>query len=100
MGHSEVTNMAASANKHLPAAPSNSQAVSIAHAKANFSSLVTGVQNRRGAVTILRRGVPVAQIVPISESPVPKLSGSMAGTGRELGDIVSPLGIEWTIDGE
>ena len=80
--------------------PTPPSSVSIAHAKANFSSLVSGVATRHDAVTILRRGVPIAQIVPFPGTPVPPLRGSMAGTGRELGDIVSPLGIEWTVSDE
>lgn len=71
--------------------------MSIAQAKANFSSVITTVQQKHGVVTILRRGVPVAQIVPLPDVPIPKLRGSMAGTAREIGDIVSPLGVEWTV---
>ncbi len=74
--------------------------LSLAKAKATLSAVVDGVEQKRLPVTILRRGIPVAQIVPFPQTPAPKLRGSMAGTARELGDIVSPLGIEWTVDGE
>ena len=79
--------------KKLQSAP----AVSLAEAKATLSAVVNRVEQKRLPITILRRGVPVAQIIPFPETPAPKLRGSMAGTVRVLGDIVSPLGIEWTV---
>ncbi len=72
------------------------KSVSIAYAKAHFSSMVSGVQKKRTAVTVLRRGVPVAQIVPLSDTP-PSLFGSMRGTVEILGDIIGPTGVEWTL---
>jgi len=74
--------------------------LSLAKAKATLSAVVDSVQEKRLPVTILRRGVPVVQIIPFPETPFPKLRGSMAGTARELGDIVSPIGIEWTVGDE
>jgi prevent-host-death family protein len=70
--------------------------VSLAQAKATFSAVVSSVEQKRRPITILRRGVPVAQIVPFPGAPASILRGSMAGTGRELGDIVSPLDVEWS----
>ena len=72
-------------------------AFSIAQAKANFSSLISAVEQGHRPVTISRRGVPVALVVPFPTSARPKLSGSMAGTGIEIGDIVSPYLDEWTV---
>lgn len=77
----------------------SARTISVADAKANFSALITRVQTKRRAVTILRRGVPVAQIVPFGEEQAP-LYGSMRGTVREIGDIVSPTGVEWTLGDE
>lgn len=73
--------------------------ISVAHAKAHFSEVVTGVEQHRQPITIMRRGKAVAQIVPISIS-IPTLYGSMRGTMVEVGDIVGPTGGEWTIGGE
>ena len=73
--------------------------MSVAEAKANFSSLISGVEKKRGVVTILRRGVPVARVVPINDEPF-ALYGSMRGTVTELGDIVGPTGVEWTAGDE
>jgi len=80
--------------------PAHQKAVSIADAKAKFSSLVTSVETRRLPVTILRRGVPVAQIIPIDQPKPVSGYGWMRGTVTELGDIVGPTGVEWTAGDE
>jgi prevent-host-death family protein len=68
--------------------------ISVAEAKAHFSSVIATVERRRRPVTILRRGRPVVQIVPVPvESPT--LYGSMRGTVVELGDIVGATGEDW-----
>jgi prevent-host-death family protein len=90
-----MTNMPASV-KHQNSS-SNLTSVSVAEAKAKFSSIVKSVEKKQGSVTILRRGVPVAQLVPLPGAKKPLLRGSMAGKGRELGDIVSPYLEEWTV---
>jgi prevent-host-death family protein len=92
LGHQEMTNMAST-----PATLAHTEALSIAEAKTHFSSVITRVEKKQIPVTILRRGVPVAQIVPIPGATIPPLRGSMAGTARELGDIVNPYLEEWTV---
>jgi prevent-host-death family protein len=74
--------------------------MSVADAKAHFSSMISGVEKQHAPITILRRGVPVAQVIPFPNTPAPKLRGSMAGTVRVLGDIISPTGDEWTLSDE
>jgi prevent-host-death family protein len=71
------------------------KSVSIADAKATFSSLVTRVETKRLPITILRRGVPVAQITPIDQPKPSSGYGWMRGTVQELGDIIGPTGVEW-----
>jgi prevent-host-death family protein len=71
--------------------------VSLAKAKATLSAVIDSVEQRRIPVTILRRGVPVAQIIPM-ENKAFSLRGSMRGTVTEIGDIVGPTGEEWTVD--
>lgn len=78
------------------AANSASGAMTIAEAKAHFSSMITRVEKKRTPITIFRRGVAVAQVVPLSDTPI-SLFGSMRGTVQELGDIVGPTGIEWNL---
>ncbi len=74
--------------------------LSIAEAKARFSSVISGVQQQRNPVTILRRGVPVAEIIPIGERKPSSGFGWMRGSVQEQGDIVGPTGIEWTLKDE
>ncbi len=74
--------------------------ISLAKAKATFSAVIDSVEQRRIPITILRRGVPVAQIIPFPDTPAPSMLGSMAGTARVLGDIVNPYMDEWTIGHE
>lgn len=71
------------------------QTLSLAEAKAHLSSVVTGVQQTRTPVTILRRGVPVAEIVPIAKEESSSGFGYMRGTVEVLGDIVGPTGEDW-----
>ena len=74
--------------------------ISVAEAKAKFSSLLSEVEKKHKPVTILRRGIPVAQIVPFPAQAAQKFKGSMAGTVKVLGDIVNPYLEEWTVSGE
>ena len=71
--------------------------ISVAYAKAHFSSVVAGVQKKRTPITVMKRGIPVAQIIPVSETELPSGFGWMRGSVKELGDIVGPTGIEWTL---
>jgi prevent-host-death family protein len=81
--------------------PTNrNKSVSIADAKATFSSLVTRVETKRLPITILRRGVPVAQIVPVDQPALASGYGWMRGSVQELGDIVGPTGVEWAAGDE
>jgi prevent-host-death family protein len=83
-----------------PIQTDRNKSVSIADAKATFSSLVTRVETKRLPVTILRRGVPVAQIIPIDQPTLASGYGWMRGTVKELGDIIGPTGVEWTAGDE
>jgi prevent-host-death family protein len=89
---------------NMPATPKQSKAtgplatsVSVAEAKARLSSIIHGVEKKHTPVTILRRGIPVAQLIPFPQTIRPQLAGSMAGTARILGDIVTPYLEEWTV---
>ena len=83
----------------VPANEPMATEISVAEAKAHFSEVITGVEQRRQAITVVRRGKPVAQIVPV-DLPAPTLYGSMRGTVVELGDIVGPTGEEWAVEDE
>lgn len=63
--------------------------------KAQCLAILDTVQRKRTTVTISKHGKPVAKLVPLDIDPVPSLWGSMKGTIREIGDIMSPIEDEW-----
>ncbi|HEV2620093.1 MAG TPA: type II toxin-antitoxin system Phd/YefM family antitoxin [Acidobacteriaceae bacterium] len=78
----------------------SASAISVADAKSNFSSVLSRVAGKRLPITILRRGKPIAQIVPIAIPKGRSHYGYMEGSARETGDIVGPTGEEWTLSNE
>ncbi len=73
---------------------------SVAEAKAGLSSLLREVEQKRTEVTLIRRGVPVARLVPMEQPESVVGYGWMRGTVTELGDIVGPSGEEWDVSDE
>lgn len=65
--------------------------------KAKCLKILDEVQRQRKQVTILKRGKPVARLVPIQERSS-SFIGSMKGTMDIVGDIVSPLDVRWDAD--
>ena len=63
--------------------------------KAQCLAILDTVQRKRTTVIISKHGKPVAKLVPMDTDRVPSLYGSMKGTGREIGDIISPIGDVW-----
>jgi prevent-host-death family protein len=61
--------------------------------KAKCLKLLDEVAEKRETLVITKHGKPVAQVVPIP--PQESLFGSMRGTGEILGDIISPIDVEW-----
>lgn len=76
------------------------RSASVAQAKANLSSLINSVEKDRAEIILMRRGVPVAKIVPLTEAKLLSGYGWMRGSVHELGDIVGPTGEEWTLSDE
>jgi prevent-host-death family protein len=62
--------------------------------KAKCLGLLDEVQRQRKEVVITKRGKPVAKLVPIVDNDV-SFIGSMRGTMEIIGDIVSPIDVEW-----
>jgi prevent-host-death family protein len=62
--------------------------------KSRCLALMDEVRDQGGEYIITKRGVPVARLVPVRIEPR-RLRGSMTGTVRVLGDIVSPLTEPW-----
>mgnify|MGYP001548205896 CR=1 FL=1 len=63
--------------------------------KAQCLAILDTVRRKRTTVVISKHGKPVAKLVPMDTDPVPSLYGSMKGTGREIGDIISPIEDVW-----
>lgn len=70
------------------------QEIAISEFKAKCLSLLDEVNKTKKPIRILRRGKPVAEIVPPTPAPKRRKLGRMAGTVKILGDIVSPV-IDW-----
>lgn len=76
------------------------EAVAISKFKATCLALLDRVRKTGQPILITKRGEPIAQVVPPPppEPPKERTFGCMAGTARELGDIVEPLGEEdWEV---
>jgi len=71
-----------------------SRNVSAGEFKARCLALMDDVRDTGGEYVITKRGVPVAKLVPVQTSRRRYL-GSLKGTGKTLGDIVSPLDEPW-----
>ncbi len=65
--------------------------IAISSFKATCLAVLERVRKTRKPVLVTRFGVPVAEVVPPSTPGRPSgWLGSLAGTGRITGDIVSP----------
>lgn len=63
--------------------------------KARCLGVLDHVNRTRQAVTITKRGKPVARLVPLSDSKPRKLYGWLAGHVLVENDIMSPTGERW-----
>jgi prevent-host-death family protein len=71
------------------------QEIAISKLKATCLAVLERVRRTRQPVRLTRFGDPVAEVVPPSANPKNKRwIGSIASTGRIVGDIISPAGDE------
>jgi prevent-host-death family protein len=61
--------------------------------KAKCLKLLDQVAETREPLVITKHGKPVAQVVPISVQE--DFIGSMRGSVLYMGDIISPIDVEW-----
>ena len=61
--------------------------------KVHCLKVMDEVQSKRQAVLITKRGKPVAQVTPIPAKA--NIVGSMKGSVLWMGDIISPIDVEW-----
>jgi prevent-host-death family protein len=65
--------------------------------KAECLKLMDQVEKTREPVVITKHGRPVAQLAPVPVSAdADSLFGYMKGTMRIVGDVMAPLGVEWS----
>jgi len=62
--------------------------------KAKCLKIMDEVAATGESVVITKNGVPVAELIPASRRPE-SLFGALKGAVTPLGDIVSPVDIEW-----
>jgi prevent-host-death family protein len=62
--------------------------------KAKCLQVMEQVNLTKTPVVITKRGKPIAKLVPV-ESDAPEFFGCMKGTVHILGDIISPIDVEW-----
>ena len=67
------------------------QDVSVSEFKAKCLGLIDQVHKTRQPLRITRHGRPVAELVPAGPDRKRKFLGDMIGTGKIVGDIVSPV---------
>ena len=67
------------------------QEIAISEFKAKCLALLEEVNKTKQPIRITRHGKPVAEVVPASPAPKRRKLGTMAGTVKILGDIVSPV---------
>ncbi len=63
--------------------------------KANCLKLMDQVRESGREIVITKRGKPVAKLVPLEPKERPPLFGCMKGSIEILGDIISPIDVEW-----
>jgi prevent-host-death family protein len=61
--------------------------------KAKCLKLLDKVAEKRETLVITKRGKPVAQVTPIPAKA--NIVGSMKGSVLWMGDIISPIDVEW-----
>ncbi len=63
--------------------------------KARCLKLMDKVSRDHEEIVITKRGKPVAKLVAVTDPDAPRGYGCMEGTGEIVGDIVSPIDVEW-----
>jgi prevent-host-death family protein len=67
------------------------QEIAISEFKAKCLALIEEVNKTKQPIRITRHGKPIAEVVPSSPERKRRKLGSMSGTVKILGDIVSPV---------
>jgi prevent-host-death family protein len=71
--------------------PTVMKEVAISEFKAKCLAMVEEVRKTKKPIRVMRRGKPIAEVVPSSKESHKGFIGSMKGTAKILGDTVSPV---------
>ena len=73
---------------------SQARSISASEFKARCLQLMDEVNDTGEEIVITKRGRPVSRLVPYRERPA-TLFGLFAGEMKILGDVISPIDVEW-----
>ncbi|MBN2497884.1 MAG: type II toxin-antitoxin system Phd/YefM family antitoxin [Deltaproteobacteria bacterium] len=68
----------------------SSRSIAVSEFKQTCLRLIEEVRQTGRSIVITKRGVPIAEVVPISSTERSAWRGAMRGTAKILGDVVSP----------
>jgi prevent-host-death family protein len=74
--------------------------VGAAEAKAHLLRLLEEVDRTREAVTITKRGKPLARLVPVEQAEQPPIFGFLKGSVTVHGDLDEPIDADWEAEWE
>ena len=74
--------------------PGGTRTIKASEFKARCLQLMDEVADSGGEIIITKRGAPVAKLVPHRERPK-SLFGADRGRMKIVGDIISPIDVEW-----
>ena len=66
--------------------------------KAKCLQVMEEVQLYKNEVTITKHGKPVAKLVPVKGKKIDPIFGCMKGRCKIVGDIISPIDVEWNAE--
>ena len=72
----------------------------VAHFKAHCTAILPEVKATGRVVRVFRRGELLAEIHPPTTQPAEPLFGRLAGVATHMGDVHSPVDVEWDVLGE
>lgn len=68
---------------------------SAAKFKAECLHLIDHVHDTHEEIIVTKRGKPMARLVPLKKGKKPAIFGCMAGSVTYMGDIISPIDVDW-----
>lgn len=73
--------------------------IGVAEFKARCTKIMPQVAKTGRVVRVLKRGRALVEIHPATQQPPEPFVGRLAGAATHLGDVVGPIGDDWSADG-